>query len=236
MQFEICATNLQSALAAQEAGAHRIELCAALETGGLTPSRGLIQAVVDALEIPVHVLIRPREGDFCYSEPELEIMLHDIRICKEIGTAGVVVGVLLENGELDLPKMQAMKTTAQSMDITCHRAFDFMPDPLEALEQLIDSGFGRVLTSGQAASAMEGRVLLRELVAQAQARIAVMPGGGISPVNIRALSEFTGATHFHFSGKKKQAGTLEKQLPGLDTWHWESDVSQLRNIMNALQT
>ncbi|MFN0213850.1 MAG: copper homeostasis protein CutC [Saprospiraceae bacterium] len=233
MNFEVCAVNIQSALAAQKAGAHRIELCSALDVGGLTPSLGLIRAAVRALDIPVHVLIRPREGDFCYSDLELGIMLEDIRICKEAGAAGVVVGALTEEDLLDLPKMKAMKAAAWNMDITCHRAFDYSKDAIKALEQLVELGFVRVLSSGQADSAFEGRFLLQKLVQQSNGRIAVMPGAGINAENIKAIVEVSGAKDFHFTGKKKVFSKVGSEIVGLDSWYWESDVSIIRRILGA---
>lgn len=234
MNFEVCAVNIQSALAALHAGAHRIELCVALDVGGLTPSLGLIRAAVRALEIPVHVLIRPREGDFCYTESELELMLEDIKICRESGAAGVVVGALDQDGHLDLPKMQAMKSAAEGMDVTCHRAFDFTPDPFETLEQLIGMGYRRVLSSGQAANAYEGRVLLQNLIRQAAGRIAVMPGGGLNIQNLRAILEFTGAKDVHFTAKQKKLSASKSDLPGLESWHWESSEAEIRRFIEAV--
>jgi len=233
MNFEVCAVNIQSALAAQRAAAHRIELCSALDVGGLTPSLGLIRAAVRALEIPVHVLIRPREGDFCYSDLELEIMLEDIRLCREAGAAGVVVGALTAEGFLDLPKMKTMKDAAEGLEATCHRAFDFTPDPAEALEQLIAMGFGRVLSSGQSDSAFEGRFLLRKWVQQANGRIAVMPGAGINFENIKEIVTATGAKDIHFTGKKKVLASGGAEIPGLESWHWESGESNIRRILVA---
>lgn len=231
MTFEICAVNIQSALAASNAGAHRIELCSALDAGGLTPSPGLIRAAIRQLSIPVNVLIRPREGHFCYTQAELDIMLDDIRFCCESGANGVVVGALTADNQLDIPKMQAMKEAAGSMEVACHRAFDFTADPATALEQLIALGFRRVLSSGQAASAYEGRFLLKKLVEKAAGRIGVMPGAGISAKNIRAIAETTGAREFHFTGKKKMAG--EGVIPGLEGWYWESDEGIIRGIIDG---
>jgi copper homeostasis protein len=202
-KFEICAVNIQSARAAQEAGAHRIELCSALDVGGLTPSPGLIRSAVESLSIPVNVLIRPREGDFTYDDPEFEVMLDDIRFCRETGAHGVVVGALTSGLEFDAPKMQAMKSAAGAMEMVCHRAFDFTSDPEKSLERLIQWGYSRVLSSGQAPNAMEGRFLLQKLVKQAAGRISVMPGAGISASNIRDIATTTLATEFHFTGKKK---------------------------------
>lgn len=233
MNFEICAVNIQSALAAQAAGAHRIELCSALDVGGLTPSSGLIRAAVQTLDIPVHVLIRPREGDFCYSEQELDIMLDDIRQCHALGAAGVVVGALTKDGHLDLPKMKAMKAAAGTLDVTCHRAFDYTQDCGDALGQLIEMGFVRVLSSGQSENALEGRFLLKKIVDQAQGQIAVMPGAGINAQNIRAIAEFTGAKDFHFTGKQRVAPSAQTTLPGLEAWHWESDEAIIAETIAA---
>ncbi|MBP6827888.1 MAG: copper homeostasis protein CutC [Saprospiraceae bacterium] len=231
MTFEICAVNIQSALAADRAGAHRIELCSALDVGGLTPSPGLIRAAIGQLNIAVNVLIRPREGNFCYTEEEKNIMLADIRFCSDAGANGVVVGALTTGHQLDLPFMQAMKTAAGNMEIVCHRAFDFTADPFAALEQLVALGFRRVLSSGQAPSAFEGRFLLKKIVEQAGGRIGIMPGAGISADNIHEIATVTGAQEFHFTGKKKvvQGG---EDIPGLEEWYWESDAALIRQIMS----
>ncbi len=231
MKFEICAVNIQSCLAAERAGAHRIELCSALDAGGLTPSQGLIGAAIQQVAIPVNVLIRPREGLFCYSENEFGIMLDDIRFCREAGANGVVVGALTADNQLDLPKMEAMKRMAGDMEIVCHRAFDFTADPSVALEQLIELGYHRVLSSGQSPSAYEGRFLLKKLTEQAAGRISVMPGAGISANNIREIATVTGAQEFHFTGKKKVVGKAD--IPGLESWYWESDEGVIQAIMNA---
>jgi len=233
MNFEVCATNIQSALAALRGGAHRIELCSALDVGGLTPSMGLVRAA-RASGIPVHVLIRPREGDFCYSEAELAIMLDDIRLCRSAGAAGVVVGALTPEGLLDLQKMRAMSAAVKGFEMTCHRAFDFTPDPVEALEQLIEMGFDRVLSSGQSNSAFEGRLTLKKMVEQARGRMTVMPGVGINAQNIRAIAEFTGAKDFHFTGKRKVLASGGRDIPGLEAWHWESEEEAIREIIAAI--
>src|SRR5690349_7422881 len=147
--YEVCAVNIQSALIAEQAGANRIELCSGIDVGGLTPSPGVILSAVRDLQIPVNVLIRPREGDFCYSDQELRVMLDDIRFCRDAGAKGVVVGALTADGRLDLPKLEAMTREAGAIEMVCHRAFDFCVNPEEALEQLITLGFHRVLSSGQ---------------------------------------------------------------------------------------
>jgi copper homeostasis protein len=220
-------------MAAETAGAQRIELCAALDSGGVSPSAGLIKAAINALKIPVNVLIRPREGDFCYSQQELEIMLSDIHLCKELGANGVVVGALKANAELDLPKLEAMKKAAGSMELVQHRAFDFCANPEIALEQLIDLGFCRILSSGQSNSAFEGRFLLQKMVQKASGRISLMPGAGITEHNIHEIAKTTGAQEFHFTAKLKYKPHSEHEIQGLDSSYWQSDVDLIRRTMNA---
>ncbi|MCB0534122.1 MAG: copper homeostasis protein CutC [Lewinellaceae bacterium] len=234
--LEICAANLQSALAAQRAGAQRIELCSALDAGGLTPSAGLIRAVCRQLTIPVNVLIRPREGHFCYTDAELAIMLDDIRFCREAGANGVVIGALTMHSELNLEQMAALVEAAEGLDITCHRAFDFTPDPLAALDTLVALGIPRVLSSGQAASAFEGRFLLKKLVQHAAGRISIMPGAGINAANIAELAKTTGSREFHLSGRKKVEQVFpDKKIPGLELEYWESAENAIREVLEVLR-
>lgn len=230
--IEVCATNIQSALAAQRAGAQRIELCCALDGGGLTPSPGLLREVRKHLDIAINVLIRPREGNFCYNEQELNIMLDDIRFCREAGADGVVIGALDAAGGLDLPAMQAMLDAAQGLDVTCHRAFDYTADPFAALETLIALGVRRILSSGQAVSAYEGRFLLQKLVEKAAGRIIIMPGAGISINNIREIKSVTGAQEFHLTGRKKVVQPNPGgDIPGLEWWYWESAEEKVREVL-----
>lgn len=233
--FEICVTNLASVMAAERAGAHRVELCATLDVGGVTPSIGLVRAAVKAGAIPVYVLIRPREGDFCYSDMEVGVMIDDIHACREAGAQGVVIGTLYPDGRLHLPQLRALREAAGPLDVTCHRAFDSTPDPFAALEQLAEVGIRRVLSSGQAETAYAGRGLLQKLVEYAAGRVVVMPGAGISAGNIRAIADLTGATEFHFTGKKKKVLEMEGGLPGLENWYWESDTALIREIMTAAE-
>lgn len=232
--FEICAVNIQSAFAAETAGAHRIELCSALDVGGLTPSPGLILSAVRDLQIPVNVLIRPREGDFCYNDQELRIMLDDIRFCREAGANGVVVGALDAAGQLDLPKLEAMRREAEGIEIVHHRAFDFTADPEMALEQLIKLGYKRVLSSGQSNSAYDGRFLLQKLVQQANGRISIMPGSGIDAANIKAIAQTSGAQEFHFTGKVRIDPSKGHEIKGLEASYWQSDVAVIQKIMAAI--
>ena len=232
--FEICAPNLQSAFAAQRAGAQRIELCAALGAGGLTPSPGLIRQALQVPDIQVYVLIRPREGNFVYSDAELAIMLEDILFCREAGAAGVVVGALTPAGNLHLTQMRSMVDMAGHMDMTCHRAFDFTRDPFAALEQLIALGIRRVLSSGQAPTAFEGRFMLQKLVHHATGRLSIMPGSGIDAGNIREIAAVTGAREFHFTGKRKVAQAGGDAIPGLENWYWESDAELIEATISRV--
>jgi copper homeostasis protein len=231
MLFEICITTPAAAQAATRAGAHRLELCSGLDTGGLTPSAGLIRRVRALTPLPVQVLIRTREGGFVYSAEEKETMLDDIAFCVGEG-AGPVVGALDDLGRIDRDFLRQMLQAARGQPVTFHRAFDLAADPFEALEALIELGVPRVLTSGQAPTAWEGRGLLARLVRQAAGRIAVMPGSGIRPANIRALAEATGAREFHFSGREKVPGN-GRSLPGLDDWYWESSEKTIREVIFA---
>ncbi|MAZ73202.1 MAG: copper homeostasis protein CutC [Flavobacteriaceae bacterium] len=209
MILEICANSFESALAAQEAGAHRIELCTELSVGGLTPSFGLLEKVLVELTIPVHVLIRPRSGNFSYTETELDVMLRDIETCKELGCDGIVSGALTKDLTLDLEITKLLKETSGNMEFTFHRAFDWVQDPLEALEQLIALKVTRILTSGQKTSAIEGIALLNKLKDKAGNAIQIMPGGGIHAGNCIQFKE-AGFKTLHFSATKK-VQTLEKQ-------------------------
>lgn len=223
--LEVCADSFDSAVCAQKAGAMRIELCANLIVGGTTPTQALTEAVVQALSIPVHVLIRPRFGDFYYSASETECMKRDIALSCEAGAAGIVIGCLQTDGSLDTKKlkalMQAAKEAAGSgkkLSFTLHRAFDMCKDPLKAFEQAGELGFDTVLTSGQAATCWEGQALLSELVSLSRANTngvgqtgkaeknvhypAVMAGSGLKPEYIVPLAQKCGINCFHLSGKK----------------------------------
>jgi copper homeostasis protein len=209
MLLEICAFNLPAALVAQQAGADRIELCSGPEEGGVTPSAGLIRAARERLQIQVYPIIRPREGDFLYSEEEFRIMLRDIEYCKQVGCNGVVIGMLLADGRVDQARCARLVETAYPMGVTFHRAFDRAVDPFAALEVIIRIGCERILTSGQRPVAMEGAQLLRELVREADERIVIMPGSGVRSDNIAELAAQTGAVEFHTSARVRQASAME---------------------------
>ncbi len=233
MKLEICAANLGSAIAAEKGGGDRIELCSALPLGGLTPGPGLILEAVRRLSIPVFPLIRPREGHFTYSDMEVEAMCEDIIFCKKAGCAGVVIGALTADGRPDEAVLGKLLAAAEGIEAVHHRAFDFAKNPFEALEIYIKMGFSRVLTSGGAPTALEGKSLIIKLLEQSAGRIEVMPGSGIRVETIRELAVATGAKSFHFSASKmvEQPG---EGLPGLETNWAESDVEIIRAMRREL--
>lgn len=201
--LEICTGTIDSILEARKGGADRVEVCTALEVGGLTPSAGHIAEALKVEGIRKNVLIRPRSGDFCYNDVEQQAILHDIRLCREMGADGVVVGALLPDGTLDISALKAYRKAAEGLYLTFHRAFDVCRNPNEALLQLIDLGFDCILTSGQRTCAQEGVNLLRQLVNESSGRICIMPGSGVSPANAHAIIEATGATAIHASAQDK---------------------------------
>ncbi len=199
-KIEICTNSAESVRAAVAAGANRIELCAGMPEGGTTPSYGEIALVRELIPAGMHVIIRPRGGDFLYSEEECEIMFRDIEMARKIGVDGVVMGCLTANGEVDVEKMQKLMVAAGDMSVTFHRAFDMCREPYKALEAIEHLGCERILTSGQKASAEEGIPLLKELVNRAR-KVIIMPGCGVNSGNIRKIVEATGACEFHLSAR-----------------------------------
>jgi len=236
--LEIAANSLASALAAQEGGASRIELCSALELGGLTPSPGQIALVRDKLSLPVYVLIRPRAGDFAYTDEEHATMLADVAHCAAAGCEGVVVGALTANGDVDVARCRELVRAANGIDLTFHRAIDVCRDPATALEAIISLGFARVLSSGGAASAPAGGANLRRLIEQATGRIEIMPGAGIDAGNIAALMAATGAREFHASAKHavptRMRFTPDDAL-GMAGGETRSDAAAVRRLVAALR-
>jgi copper homeostasis protein len=199
--LEVCVDSAEAAAAAQQGGANRVELCADLLEGGITPSSGTIRITRQQLTIPMNVLIRPRGGDFCYSSTEFEVMKLNINHAKELGADGIVMGILNPDGTIDSQRTRTLIELARPMEITFHRAFDMARDPLVALETLVELGVDRLLTSGQEATVWEGIELISELVQQAEERIIVMPGGGINVRNVGRIIAHSGATEFHASAR-----------------------------------
>ena len=235
--LEIAANSLASAVVAQEAGAARIELCASLGEGGLTPSYATIALARERLHIPLYVLIRPRAGDFLYDELERETMRRDIETCAKLGCDGVVIGALDADADVDVATCRTLIAAAGSLGVTFHRAFDLTRDPRQALETIIELGCERILTSGAQPSACEGAALIRDLVALAGARIVVMPGAGVDADNIAALRAATGACEFHASAKHALASRMRHRparLADMQTGEIRSDAQQIRRMLRAL--
>ncbi len=232
--FELCAETIDACLAAQPGGAARIELCSGLSEGGLTPSHALIHAAVSRSGLPVHVLIRPRGGDYVYSAAEIEVMAEDIRHARSLGAAGVVLGLLQPDGCVDVEATSRLVELSQPMEVTFHRAFDGTPSLEEALEQVIETGCRRVLTSGGEADAVLGSEALAALVKQAAGRIDVAVGGGLRPENAAALARQTGATHFHGSLQSRQSRSDSSlAVEGFDKVDPESVRVILRRLTEA---
>ncbi|WP_159567556.1 copper homeostasis protein CutC [Budvicia diplopodorum] len=196
-KLEICCYNADCALIAEQSGADRIELCSSKAEGGITPSIGTLIWVKKQVSIPIHPIIRPRGGDFCYSKSEFEIIKSDIAQIKELGFPGIVIGVLNEDGHIDLDKMQQVSDEAQGLSITFHRAFDMCVNPLLALKQLTDMGVDRILTSGQQQTAEVGLPLIKHLIQQSRGPV-IMPGGGIRLTNLHKFIE-AGVKEIHTS-------------------------------------
>lgn len=209
MKVEICANSFASAKAAQDAGADRIELCTELSVGGLTPSLGLIEKTILELDIPVHVLIRPRSSYFTYSEEDFDVMLRDITFCSEIGCAGIVSGVLDHHLEIDMKRTTKLIEACKGMDFTFHRAFDWVQDPIEELKKLIDLKVDRLLTSGLKPTAIEGITLLKQLRDISEGKIEIMPGGGINIKNAVTFKE-AGFKSIHLSATSKRQVLVNK--------------------------
>jgi len=213
MLIEIAVFNLESAIAAYNAGAHRIELCSAPAEGGLTPSAATMRLTKKYVKIPIHVMIRPREGDFCYSEKEFETMLLDVAAAKVAGMEGVVAGILNPDGTIDEERTAILVDAAAPMNVTFHRAFDMAADQDKAMEDIIYAGCARILTSGGKQTAPEGIVKLAELVKKADNRISIMPGSGLNAKNIKQNAEATGAKEMHLSARTFVPGKMKFKQP-----------------------
>jgi copper homeostasis protein len=207
LMIEVCVDSVESALAAAEGGADRVELCDNLLEGGTTPSAGTIAVARQKLGIKVQVMIRPRGGDFCYSDIEFAIMQRDIVLAKQLRADGVVIGILTPDGTVDRERTRALVDLARPLTVTFHRAFDVTRDPFEALEDLIALGVDRILTSGQEPSAIEGLDLITELVQRAGDRIIIMPGGGADR-NVPKIIATSGAREIHVTGNRLVASAM----------------------------
>lgn len=207
--LEICPFNIEGAVSAQAGGADRIELCDNIMDGGTTPGPGTIKLARKLLEIDIFTMIRPRGGDFCYSENEFEVMKEDIIFAKNSGSDGVVFGILNPDGTIDIERNSILRELAYPMKVTIHRAFDMTEDSFKALEDIINFGADRILTSGREAKAEAGLELLAELVKKAGDRISIMPGAGVSLENTAKILEATGAKEIHLSAKKYYSSKMK---------------------------
>ena len=240
-QIEICAGNIQSALNAQEGGADRIELCDNLWEGGTTPGIGTIEFACEQLSIEVFVLIRPRGGDFVYSDQEFDVMIKEIEHAKKVGAKGVVSGILTPDGQVDRKRTSELILHTRPLSFTFHRAFDLTTDYVKSLEEIIACGADRILTSGQGRNVEEGMAILKTLVDLAGGRIQILPGGGINDQNIASLYEI-GCKEFHFSAKspvKSQSKhTLRVPMNGTkeipEDYIYVSDTSKILNMKKIL--
>ena len=231
MLLEICANSYQSAKNAQDTGVKRIELCSELSIGGITPSYGLIKQVSDTLYIKSFVLIRPRSGNFCYSKAEFEIIKNDIKICKELGCHGIVSGVLNEDNTIDIERTRKLVELSKPLPFTFHRAFDIVPNAKDALEQLIDLGVDRILTSGQHPKAIDGLDALKVLNQQANNRIIILVGSGISSQNAEDFKD-AGFDEIHASASQV-INTESSEYFG-NTPQTVSSVKEIKAILKAI--
>ena len=233
-KIEICTNSVTSCLEAQKGGAYRVELCAGIPEGGTTPSYGEIAVAREMLSIKLNVIIRPRGGDFLYSDVEHQVMLRDIEMAKELGVDGVVIGCLTADGEIDIERNKELIDAAKGMSITFHRAFDMCKDPFKSLEQIISLGCERILTSGQQPTAIEGVSLLKELVDKAGNRIIIMPGSGVNEDNIATLAKETSAKEFHFSAREPIDSKMIYRNPDLKMGGTVVSIDEFaQNITNA---
>lgn len=235
-QLEVCANSVASALAAQRGGAQRVELCQHIEAGGITPSHGQIQLARQFLHIGIHVLIRPRAGDFTYTDIEFEEMKADINYCKAIGCDGVVIGLLQPDGTVDEDRVAALVRAASPMQVTFHRAFDVCCGPETALEAIISCGCSRLLTSGMKNTAVEGVGLIKALVRQAAGRIEIMPGSGVDETNVLTIARATGAHSFHTSAKVpiRSDAAYRHAEKSVGSNGWVSSEQKIRQIADLL--
>jgi copper homeostasis protein len=211
--FELCVESVEACLAARDGGAHRIELCTALSEGGLTPSHGLIRAAIERSGLPVHVLLRPRGGDFLYTTEELQVMREDLKYARALGASGVVMGFLNADGGVDVERTREFVALAGSLEVTFHRAFDYSASQVQALEDVIATGCRRVLTSGGEQDVVRGAEALALLVKQAAGRIDIAVGGGLRLSNATGVARVTGARHFHGSLRRTAPSPMHYKQP-----------------------
>ena len=229
--LEIATSDFETTKSAVKGGADRIELCANLNEGGTTPCYGTIYQCRERFDVLLYPIIRPRGGDFLYTDDEYEIMLHDVKLCKQLGCDGIVIGLLNNDGAIDGIRTAALIEIAYPMGVTFHRAFDRCRDPWEAMEQLIEIGCERILTSGQRPTASEGLELITDLNKKADHRIIIMPGSGIRLENIKLLAEKTGCKEFHSSLRSRTKTKMEFIHPAFEN----SAETYMNNFIDAFE-
>lgn len=240
--LECCVDSVESALAAKEGGADRLELCSNLIIGGTSPSLALFRQIREHTDIRIHVLLRPRFGDFLYTGHELSIIEKEIRMFREAGAEGIVIGCLKSDGSLDCDAMSRLIDHAGQMSITLHRAFDMCKEPLHALEEAKSLGIHTILTSGCQPSCLEGIDLLGQLSECADGKISIMAGAGINSNAVQTLLEKTSITAFHMSGKKIRESqmqfrnpTVSMGIPGMSEYEiWETDSAEIASVRKLL--
>lgn len=240
--LEVCAGSVESVIAARDGGAARVELCSALEVGGITPSAGLMREARKIEGIAMHVLIRPRGGDFLYDENEICCMEQDIKTARECGADGVVIGALTADGDIDTAACTRLVRAAEGMHVTFHRAFDMCRNPHQALEEIITLGCDRILTSGQAATALAGVSLLKQLVEKAGHRLIIMPGCGVNADNAAQILDSCGAVEIHASARTSVGSRMKFRHSGVSMGNPDSDefarketnCNEVRKIVEAI--
>lgn len=226
--IEIATSDFATTKSAVEGGADRIELCAALSEGGTTPSYGHIKRCRESFSVSIYPIIRPRSGDFLYTKDEYEIMLQDVKLSKQLGCDGIVIGLLNMDGTIDIARTSKLIELAYPMEVTFHRAFDRCKDPFEAMDELIGIGCQRILTSGQKPTVSEGIDLIAELNKKADDRIIIMPGSGLRKENIKLIAEKTGCTEFHSSLRSKTKSSMQFIHPAFA----QSEESYMNNAID----
>ncbi|HVT85325.1 MAG TPA: copper homeostasis protein CutC [Chitinophagaceae bacterium] len=237
--IEIATSDFATTQSAIAGGADRIELCANLAEGGTTPSYGHIKRCREAFDVLLFPIIRPRGGDFLYSKDEYEIMVSDVKLCKQFGCDGIVIGLLNMDGTIDIARTSELIELAYPMEVTFHRAFDRCKDPFEAMEELIRIGCQRILTSGQKPTVSEGLDLIAELNKKADDRIIIMPGSGLRKENIKLIAEKTGCTEFHSSLRSKTKSSMQFIHPAFaqseeSIMNNSIEPEEVRQLRNAL--
>jgi copper homeostasis protein len=240
--LEVCVDSVESAINATEGGANRLELCGNLIIGGTSPSPCLYKEVRKRVSNVINVLIRPRFGDFCYTDYEFEIMIKEVEMFRDLGADGVVIGILKPDGSLAIDRMKELVSAAGDMNVTLHRAFDVCKDPFEALESVAELGIDTILTSGQEKNAYEGRNLIKDLVARSSGKVDILVGGGVSADVIKELRPLTKAKSFHMSGKIEKDSPMiyrnERVNMGMDSLSefviWETDKDKIAHAKKVL--